>query len=133
MGKKIEDYREEFYVFTGKASDVNRQLALAGIAVIWIFKNPENSKILLSDILIEPLKYLIISLGIDLIQYVLGSIIWGIYFEIKEYQVNHKNLVNDNIKAPTILSLSITTLFFLKVAAMIYAYLLLLTFIKTKL
>ena len=42
MGKKIEDYREDFYFFTGKASEVNRQLAIAGIAVIWIFKNPEN-------------------------------------------------------------------------------------------
>lgn len=128
MSKKIEDYREEFYVFTGKASDVNRQLALAGVAIIWIFNNPDGSKILLCDALILPLIFLVVSLAIDLIQYVLGSVIWGIFFEIKEYQVNHQNLLNDNIKAPNILSYSITTLFFLKVITMV----LLFDFLKSK-
>lgn len=133
MGKKIEDYREDFYFFTSKASEVNRQLAIAGIAVIWIFKNPENSLTLLPTTLIKPLEYLIISLGIDLIQYVLGSIIWGLYFEYKERQVNQNIITNDNIKAPNIFSWSITFLFFIKVVAMFLAYKELLSFFGTKL
>ena len=34
----LKDYRADFYTFTGKASDITRQLAFAGIALIWIFK-----------------------------------------------------------------------------------------------
>ena len=133
MSKKIEDYREEFYVFTGKASEVNRQLALGGIAAIWIFKNPEISSTLLPSELIKPLIFLIISLGLDLLQYVIGSIIWGIYFEYKEYQVNKGQIKNNDIKAPTILSWSITFIFFIKVMAMIIAYTALLSFFGQKL
>jgi hypothetical protein len=133
MGKKIEDYREDFYAFTGKASEVNRQLALAGIAVIWIFKNPENSLKLLPQELYKPLLFLIISLTIDLLQYVLGAIIWGIFFEIKEHQVNKNIINNDNINAPNLLSWIITLLFFLKIIAMIIAYIGLLSFFESKL
>ena len=38
---KLSDYRETYYEFSGKASDVTRQLAFAGIAIVWIFKIEE--------------------------------------------------------------------------------------------
>lgn len=133
MGKKVADYREDFYTFTGKASEVNRQLALAGVAVIWIFKNPEASKTLLPDGLLWPLALLIISLGLDLLQYFLGSVIWGIFFEVKEYQVNRQVIQDDNIMAPSYFSYTITFFFFLKIIAMVAAYVLLLYFFKHKL
>jgi len=34
----LQDYRDDFYTYSGKASDISRQLAFAGIAIIWIFK-----------------------------------------------------------------------------------------------
>ena len=36
--KTVEDYRQTFYEFSGKVSDITRQLAFAAIAVIWLFK-----------------------------------------------------------------------------------------------
>jgi hypothetical protein len=38
---KLQDYRNDFYLFSGKASDISRQLAFAAIAIIWIFKRTE--------------------------------------------------------------------------------------------
>jgi hypothetical protein len=132
MSKKIKDYLEEFYAFSSKASEVNRQLALAGVAIVWIFKNPEGSAKLLPEGLIMPLIFLIISLSIDLLHYLIGTIIWGIYFEYKEYQVNKGKIQDGNIKAPNILSYIITALFFLKIIAMCVAYIQLLQFLSGK-
>lgn len=33
----LSDYLASYYELSGKASDVSRQLAFAGIAVIWVF------------------------------------------------------------------------------------------------
>ena len=122
MSKELKDYREDFYYFTGKASEVNRQLALAGIAIIWIFKNPENSTKLFPKALIEPILYLITSLSLDLLQYIVGALIWGLFFEYKEYQVNRKEIKKTDIKAPNFFSWIITGLFILKIIAMILAF-----------
>jgi len=35
---KLKDAREIYYFYSGKTSDLVRQLGLAGIAVIWLFK-----------------------------------------------------------------------------------------------
>ena len=133
MSKKIKDYLEEFYVFSSKASEVNRQLALAGVALIWIFKNPEGAQKLIPIQLIKPLYFLVASLSLDLLQYVLGAIIWGLYFEYKEYEVNKGYILDDNIKAPNILSYIITSFFFLKIVAMCIAYFQLMQFLYSKL
>jgi len=31
---KLSEYKQDFYSFTGKLSDINRQIAFAGIAII---------------------------------------------------------------------------------------------------
>jgi hypothetical protein len=41
--KTVEGYRQDFYDFSGKASDASRQLAFAAIAVIWLFKTDTTS------------------------------------------------------------------------------------------
>ena len=130
--KKVEDYLEEFYTFTSKASDVNRQLALAGIAIIWLFKNPDGSIKVIPEELSNPTFFLVSSLGVDLFQYLLGSIIWGLFFEYKEWQINNKKVKNENIKAPNIFSWTITGLFFIKIVLMLIAYVYLFNFLKNK-
>jgi hypothetical protein len=36
--KTVADYQKDSYEFSGKASEISRQLAFAAIAVIWLFK-----------------------------------------------------------------------------------------------
>jgi hypothetical protein len=116
---KLEDYSNRYSAITAKASEVNRQLALAGIAIIWIFKNPETANTLIPATLVTPLFFFLLSLAIDLIHYVVGSIVWGLFFEIKERQVNKGTIQDDNIKAPNILSWILTFIFFIKISSMI--------------
>lgn len=133
MSKKLKDYLDDFDTYTSKASEVNRQLAFAGIAIVWLFKNPEGDKYLFTHELIIPLFYLIISLSLDLFQYLLGSIIWGTFFEIKERQINRHEIKDNDIKANRILSYAITFFFFLKIIAMCIAYYFLLAYLLPKL
>jgi len=36
---KLSDYWENFEEYTGKASDIARQLSFAGIALLWLLRN----------------------------------------------------------------------------------------------
>ena len=67
--RKIADY------FTRKASEVTRQLAFSGIAVIWIFKNTSTRAIVPDDMLL-PLFLLVVALGSDFLHYALGGVEW---------------------------------------------------------
>ena len=71
---------EEFLVYTQKAGDISRQLGLAGVAAIWIFSMKHSvtqETFSLSSDFKWPLLLIIISLGIDALQYAVGSIILG--------------------------------------------------------
>jgi len=75
---KLDDYRETFYSYTGKASDISRQLAFAGIAIIWIFKKDlPGAGLTVPRELIVPGLLIVLALGFDLLQYCLGTVIWG--------------------------------------------------------
>ena len=78
--KTVEDYRKDFYEFSGKASDITRQLAFAAIAVIWLFKtDAPTGEITIPPALILPGILIVASLAADLLQYVAASLIWGGY------------------------------------------------------
>ena len=73
---KLKEYKETYYEFSGKASDISRQLAFAGIAVIWIFRlNATPPKI--PNELLPPLILLVIALLFDIAQYGIATVIWG--------------------------------------------------------
>jgi hypothetical protein len=60
---KLQGYRETFYTFSGKLSDVCRQLAFA---------------VLLPGALVVSV------LALDLLQYALGSILWRVFYQRRE-------------------------------------------------
>jgi hypothetical protein len=63
---------------TGKASDVGRHLAFAGLAVVWILKESSGNPI--GPSLVTPLLLFVASLSLDLLQYVWCSFIWTIFY-----------------------------------------------------
>lgn len=75
--KKLSEYMQTYYDFSGKASDISRQLAFAGIAIIWIFKTTNNTGFIIPTRLFYPLLLFAIGLGCDLMQYICGTIVWG--------------------------------------------------------
>ena len=81
---KPSEYKETYQWYSGKTSDVVRQLSFAGIAIIWIFKVQSQGIPKIPNVLLVPLGLFCISLAFDLLQYVLGYIIWYIFFRFHE-------------------------------------------------
>ena len=83
---KLQDYRETFYEYSGKASDFTRQLAFAGIAVIWLFKKDTTSSLSIPHELLLPGLLIVSGLALDMLQYCVASLIWRLYYRSKERQ-----------------------------------------------
>jgi len=81
---KLVDARQAYYDHSGKASDVARALAFAGIALIWIFKIEDEGGPHIPAELLLPAALLAISLACDLLQYISLTLAWGIYHRVKE-------------------------------------------------
>lgn len=87
---KLEKYRDDSYEFSKQTSELIRQFAFAGIAIIWIFKIDKPGLHLIPQELIYPLLMLVIALIFDLCQYLIPTIIWTIYYRIMERR-HHQN------------------------------------------
>ena len=81
---KLLDFRETYYEFSGKASDAARNLALAGIAVVWIFRIGEGSASRLPQPLIWAVCLFALALALDLLHYSLAAVTWGTFHWLKE-------------------------------------------------
>ena len=116
----LKDARENYYYYTEKLSEVCRQLAFAGIALIWILGLGEDVTAKLPQALIFPALVLVISLSLDATHYAVASASWGIYHRLKE----HRDGVGpeDDFKAPRWINWASLALFWGKVAALGIAY-----------
>lgn len=122
---KLKDARENYYFHTGKTSELVRQLGLAGIAVIWLFKKDVAGVPKIPEELFLPLVLIVLGLALDLLQYVSGSIIWGFYQRWKEKRVEE----DADFEAPRQLNWPAIGFFALKAPAVVAAYALLLSFL----
>ncbi|WP_404466246.1 hypothetical protein LG331_08145 [Vreelandella aquamarina] len=75
---------DTFYTNTGNASAIARQLAFAGIAVVWIFTESEEGGLSLHASLLWPSLLFVIALACDFLQYLSGSIVWYCFARHKE-------------------------------------------------
>jgi hypothetical protein len=100
-----KDAREIYYKASNTLSEVTRQLSLAGIAVIWIFKVGESSAggIKFQPVFVWPLVLFILALGFDLFQYTYKSAAWGVFHTLKARQNSDDFEAPDAINWPTLL------------------------------
>ncbi|WP_421805709.1 hypothetical protein [Flagellimonas sp.] len=116
---KLSEFKEDYYFFTGKLSDINRQIAFAGIALIWVFKKGENSEFQIDSELILPAILIVGALAFDIFQYIYQSITWSIFYTYH----NRKHKSEDKkIKSPEYLNYPSWMLFFIKVILVLFAY-----------
>ncbi len=120
---KLKDAREFYYFNSGKTSDLIRQLGLAGIAVIWLFKSDVQGAPKIPEALSLPLMLIILGLGLDFLQYVVATSIWGIFQRRKEIQ---GATAETEFLAPKQFNWPGIALFVFKVVTIIAAYFLLL-------
>lgn len=116
---KLSDYRNDYYFFSGKASEIARQLSLAGIAVIWIFKAEKAGALAVPQALHLPAVLFIVALALDLLQYVIGTAIWGTFSRYHEW----KGLKDEvELEAPRFFNWPGLFFFWGKLVAVLYAY-----------
>jgi hypothetical protein len=116
----LQGYRDTFYTYSGKVSDICRPLALAGIGILWIFKKDTGGQITVPHELILPGLLIIGGLLADLLQYFVGSIIWLTYYRVKESEG-----VGEEVELPlhsVWLEVPIQILFWAKAILFVVAY-----------
>jgi hypothetical protein len=117
---KLQEYRETFYSFSGKASDIGRQLSLAGVAIIWLFKIEGNfHEQAIPKGLVFPGILIILTLALDMLQYFGATIIWRSFYRAKERAHIDEN---EDIQHSPMLELPIFIVFCLKVTLVFLAY-----------
>ena len=103
---KLSGFKADYQWFSAKASDVSRQLALSGFAVIWVFKldGPAGGARVPAALLGSALL-LAVSLGLDLIHYLVSTMIWGSFHRWHERRLSSPSC-DPEISAPRFLSSS---------------------------
>lgn len=122
----LSEYIKTSQEFTGLASTVSRQLMFAGIALIWIFKSNDSNLISLPKELLFPTGFLVIALILDLFQYIVGSLIWYCFYR---YHEKKGTKFKDEINSPIYFTYIINSFFYLKILAVLVAYVYLAEFI----
>jgi len=111
--KKLKDYKEDYYFYTGKTSEINRSFVLSGIAIIWIFNKTSSNKIIeLPFELILPLTLFFWSLFVDVLQYFFGGIIWYLFYKYNECKSVKDE---DELEAHEVLPIPIHLLYYTKI------------------
>jgi len=123
---KLKDARDNYYFHSGKTSELVRQLGLAGIAVIWLFKFEVQGAPKIPESLFWPLLLIVVGLACDLLQYLVATIVWAVFHRCKERAGVRSD---DDFLAPKQINWPALVFFYLKVASLVAAYILLLLFL----
>jgi hypothetical protein len=115
----LGDVRDTYFQASQKVSEILRQYALAGIALIWVFKGSGANAFGLDTKLLKASLWIIGAIGADFLQYVATSYIWFGYFRSKEKK--DKNL-DQQFTVSRYINLPNQILFAVKIAALFTAY-----------
>ncbi len=122
--------RDAYNTYTGKLSDIVRQLAFAGIGVVWILRvGTESGGIAFAPQLRNVLLFYVFTLTADVLHYIVGSATWGVYNTIKEWQDTPEE---EEFHAPRIINWIPLTFFWGKVLLCAYATYKLLMYLAVK-
>jgi len=112
---KLREYRKSAHDFTKTLSNINRNLAYAGIAIIWVFRQQVNTGFRIPNALLIPLILIILGLLFDLLQYLYSSIIWTRFHRQKEKQYKDQTGEVEIGKAPPWYPIPAYVIFYIKI------------------
>ncbi len=123
----LKEIREDYVRYSTNVSNLSRNLAYAGIGIVWIFKhtNSENVDKALSMIPVElrlPLILFIVVLIIDLFQYFVQILIWYPYYVSKKKENRDKNEEDVILNEPEKYNIIPWLLWLAKLIVVIVAY-----------
>jgi hypothetical protein len=117
---KLTDSRAYYTRHSTSLSNVSRQLAFAGIAVIWIFVLRKDGQVTINDQLILPLGFFVAGLAFDLLQYMYASAAWSYFNRKKELDSSIDE--NTEFTAPRIINWPTITFFWFKSITVMLGY-----------
>ena len=106
---KLVNARDGYESFSSKASDIARQISLAGVGLIWIFKSGTGTSLSLNPSLLKAAFFIFLALLFDFMQYIIGATIWFLFFRYKEKK---GTVETDEFLAPEQLNWPIWGLFY---------------------
>ena len=119
-----KDCLDAYGEYSKQASANVRQLGLAGVALIWLFRvSMDGTSIIFPSLLLWAGVFIIAALLLDFFQYAAGAAVWGRFHRVKE--LAHVPLMQD-FKAPAWINWGTNMLFWGKVASIILGYVFLL-------
>jgi len=138
---KLSEYNKKGDEYTGKASEIVRQLLLGGIAFIWVFKETDGPVSKLDAFLFYPAIAICLGLLVDLLQYVIAGYIWKRFFRINERRVTAElrasgqasDAVDAEIKSPKVYGNLIYVFYYSKILLLVISYTLLIKYIIDRL
>ena len=122
--KTIMDWKADSDYFSGKVSDSVRQLTLAGIAILWVIREYNKMDInAYISAFFWPLLFLILTLGMDFVHYLLGYLINEQIFLSSEEKIKKRilSLEDDITAAPWKINM-IKIPFWLKIILVVISY-----------
>ena len=117
---KVREYKATYLKNTKQASQLARQLAFAGIAVVWVFKQDVAGSPTIPNELLFPTICFAVTLSLDLLQYLLGSMIWWIAYRV--YENKYENGDDEVGGHSNLLPIPQHALFWLKSIAVMVGY-----------
>ena len=125
---KIQELLNTSYEASNKTSELSRQLAFAGIAIIWIFRvGTQSGEVRFPEELLAPLYCFAAGLALDLGQYVYKTIAWTALNHY--YWQKHKNN-ETNVEVSGYFNALTHAFFWGKVGLVAFGYIQLLGYIK---
>ncbi len=129
MKIKLKNIREEANYHSQRVSDGCQKLAIAGLAIIWLFHLIDDSgMIMLSWLLFVSMILFILSILIDIMQNALLSHKWSKYYGKKniEYEkAGHTNIEDIEVTTPEGLGFTGWLLYWFKLGFLVVGYILL--------
>jgi len=130
---KLEEIKKTFDNASNTLSAVNRQIAFAGVGVVWIFVKIIDGKLHIDNILLYAMMFFVGALLFDIVQYAYKTIFFECFRRYHEKKID-KNGYNKNIlEEPVLLNncwnIPTWVFFTLKILFVIIGYCNLLIFI----
>lgn len=117
---KLSEIRKDYEDLSGSLSKYNRQLAFAGIGIIWLFRTTEtNGSTSIDPEMLTPIFCLVISFAFDLLQYLWQSLWWYLYYLYKREQGSNEDEEMNEPEWPNMIAWG---MFSIKVCALMAAY-----------
>jgi len=123
----LQEYRDAHYSNTGRVSENVRTLAISAIGVIWIFKTQSSDGTYeVPGALFHSVLFVFVAMLLDFMQYIYGSIAWGVFFRRKEIEGVKEG---DELYASPTINLPTYIFFYGKVIVICFAYFFIIKFL----